>query len=128
MLGQLLWLGQQSRPDLCVGVSLAAQRLSKASLSDVKALDKMVVQAISTAEMGIIIPCGVVNLKTCSVICHADAAFANAEGEKSEGGLVAGLTHHLELVKNGRFDLSTMTSHSQESRQIHTGGREICCV
>ena len=26
VLGQLLWLGQQSRPDLCVGVSLAAQK------------------------------------------------------------------------------------------------------
>ena len=40
VLGQLLWLGQQSRPDLCVGVSLAAQKLSKATLSDVKALNK----------------------------------------------------------------------------------------
>ena len=36
VLGQLLWLGQQSRPDLCLGVSLAAQKLSKATRSDVK--------------------------------------------------------------------------------------------
>ena len=49
VLGQLLWLGQQSRPDLCVGVSLAAQRLSKATLSDVKTLNKLVEQATSTA-------------------------------------------------------------------------------
>ena len=69
VLGQLLWLGQQSRPDLCVGVSLAAQRLSKATLSDVKTLNKLVEQAKSTAEMGIVIPCGVVNLETCSVAC-----------------------------------------------------------
>ena len=27
--GHLLWLGKQSRPDLCVGVSRAAQGLSK---------------------------------------------------------------------------------------------------
>ena len=35
-LGQLWWLGQQSRPDLCVGASLGAQRLSKSTLSVVK--------------------------------------------------------------------------------------------
>ena len=83
VLGQLLWLGQQSRPDLCVGVSLAAQRLSKATLPDIKALNKLVDQAKCTPEMGIVIPCGVVNLKTCSVVRYADAGFANAEGEKS---------------------------------------------
>ena len=65
VLGQPLWLGQQSRPDLCVGVSLAAQRLSKATLSDVKTLNKLVEQAKGTAEMGIVIPCGVVNLFRC---------------------------------------------------------------
>ena len=103
MLGQLLWLGQQSRPDLSVGVSLAAQKLSTATLSDVKALNKLVEQAKSTAAMGIVIPCGVVNLETCSVVCYADAGFANAEGEKSQCGLVVGLTHHPELVQNWTF-------------------------
>ena len=110
VLGQLLWLGQQSRPDLCVGVSLAAQRLSKATLSDVKTLNKLVEQAKNTAEMGIVIPCGVVNLETCSVACYADAGFANAEHEKSQCGLVCCLTHSPELLKTGRFDLSTIIS------------------
>ena len=71
---------------------------------------KLVEQAKSTAEIGIVIPCGVVNLETCSVVCHGDAGFANAEGEKSQGGLVVGLTHHPELLKTGRLDLSTITS------------------
>ena len=53
-----------------------------------KALNKLVDQARSTAEMGIVIPCGVVTLKTSSVICYA---------EISECGLAAGLTHHPEL-------------------------------
>ena len=110
VLGQLLWLGQQSRPDLCVGVSLAAQRPSKATLSDVKTLNKLVEQAKSTAEMGIVIPCGVVNLETYSVAFYADAGFANAEHEKSQCGLVCYLTHSLELLKTGRFDLSTIIS------------------
>ena len=55
LFGKLLWLGQQSRPDLCVGVSLAAQKLSKATLFDVKALNKLVDQARSTAGMGIVL-------------------------------------------------------------------------
>ena len=110
VLRQLLWLGQQSRPDLCVGVSLAAQRLSKATLSDVKTLNKLVEQSKSTAEKGIVIPCGVVNLETCSVACYGDAGFANAEHEKSQCGLVCCLTHSPELLKTGRFDLSTIIS------------------
>ena len=108
VLGQLLWLGQQSRPDLCVGVSLAAQRPSKATLSDVKTLNKLVEQAQSAAEMGIVIPCGVVNLETCSVACYADAGFANAEHEKSQCGLVCCFTHSPELLKTFDFSRSSV--------------------
>ena len=75
-----------------------------------KASNKLVDQARSAAEMGIVIPCGVVNLNTCSVICYEDAAFENAEGEQSQFDLVVGPTHHPELVKTGRFGLSTITS------------------
>ena len=52
VLGELLWLGQRSRPDLCVGVSLAAQRLSKATLSDIKTLNKFVEQAKKHSRNG----------------------------------------------------------------------------
>ena len=64
----------------------------------------------STAEMGIVIPCGVVNLETCSVVCYADAGSAHAEHEKSQCGFVCCLTHSPELLKTGRFDLSTIIS------------------
>ena len=60
-------------------------------------------------QMGIVIPCGVVNQETCSDACYADAGFANAEHEKSQCGLVC-LTHSPELLKTGRFDLSTIIS------------------
>ena len=61
-----------------------------------QSVDQMVDQARSTAEMGF-----VCDLKTCSVICCADAAFANAEG--AQCGWFVGLTHRLELVKNWTF-------------------------
>ena len=86
-------------------MSLAAQRLSKATLSDVKnAEQNLSSKAKSTAEMGIVIPCGVVNLETCSVVYYADAGFANTEHEKSQGGLVCCLTQSPE------FDLNTIIS------------------
>ena len=44
-------------------------------LSDVKALNKLVDPVRSAAEMGAVIPSGVVNLKTCSVICYTEACF-----------------------------------------------------
>ena len=75
-------------------MSLAAQRLSKAPVFDVKALSKLVDQARSTAEMGIVIPCGVVTLKTSSVIGYA---------EISQCGVAAGLTHHPGLFENWTF-------------------------
>ena len=49
-------------------------------------------------------------VSACSVVCDEDAGFAKAEGEKSQCGLVVGLTQRPELVKTGRFDLSTITS------------------
>ena len=48
--GHLLWLGKQSRPDLCVGVSWAAQGVSKATLSDVKARCRATQSAWSSCE------------------------------------------------------------------------------
>ena len=62
------------------------------------------------SRMGIVIPCGVVNLETCSVVCCADAGFANVEHETSQCGLVCCLTHSPELLKTGRFYLSTIIS------------------
>ena len=92
-----------------VGTAVSARPV-RWCVSDVKTLNKLVEQAKSTAEMGIVIPCGVVNLETCSVACCADAGFANAEHEKSQCGLVCCLRHSPELLKTGRFDLSTIIS------------------
>ena len=114
-------------------MSLAALRLSKATLSDVKALNKSVDQARSTAELRIVIPCGAMNLTTFSLICYADAAFANGADEKSQYGLVVGLTHHPELLKTGRFDLNTITRWQSTTikrvvRSTHWQQRHMLCL
>ena len=68
--------------------------------------------------MGIVIPCGAVNLKTCSVVCSADAGFANAEGEKSQCGLVVGITHHPVFVKTERFHLRALSDPHGQQRDM----------
>ena len=70
-------------PDLYVGASLAAQKLSKVTLSDIKALNKLVDPASSPAEMGIVIPCGAVNLKTCSVVCVTQTLVSQTLKERN---------------------------------------------
>ena len=91
-----------------VGTAVSARPVCLCVFSG--SLNKLVEQAKSTAEMGIVVPYGVVNLETCSVVCYANAGFASAEGEKSQCGLLVGLTHHSELVKTGRFDPSMIIS------------------
>ena len=72
-------------------MSLAAQTLSKATLSDIQAWNKLVDQAKSTAKVALSFFVVPLNLRTCSVVCYADA------------GLVVGLTHHPDLVKTQTF-------------------------
>ena len=95
LLGQLIRLGQQSQIRVLVCVS-GCSVTEQSDARRCQSVDQMVDQARSTAEMGF-----VCDLKTCSVICCADAAFANAEGAQS--GRIVGLARRLELVTTGRF-------------------------
>ena len=70
-------------------MSLAAPRLSKVTFSDVEAFNKLVDQARSAAEMGFVLPCGVVNLNTCSVFCYADAVSKMLKGRNLSAVLLS---------------------------------------
>ena len=77
VLGQLLVVGDSSLGQTCALVW--SPGCSETEQSDAlrcqNAEHKLVEQAKSTAEMGIDIPCGVVNLETCSVACYAGRWF-----------------------------------------------------
>ena len=80
-IGQLLWIANQTRPDLSFGVSNLAVKLNNATISDIISLNKVVRKAKSNDF----------DLTFCSVgkneklICFTDAAFGNLPDGGSQG-------------------------------------------
>ena len=119
VLGQILWLAQQSRLDLCVGVSLLARRTTKATVEDAQTLNRLAKSARDGASHHVCLRRGLLDMTKVTVLCYGDAAFANAEGEKSQYGMITLLTHHPDLVIQGRFDLATLVSwHSGTVKRV----------
>jgi hypothetical protein len=103
-LGVLLFAATWTRPDLACRTSLAAQRTVKAPVADAKELNRVVTEARLTKAQHIVVRRGVV-IRSCSVVVWGDSAFANADGEKSQYGVVACLTENPEgLITASRFD------------------------
>ena len=105
VVGQLMWLSGQTRPDLGFVTSAAAQRTMKATVSDIKSLNRAVELAHQHAGEGIVFRRGVVDMKGAAIVSFGDSAFANVEGCKSQFGTVLCLTNQPDLVAQGRFDL-----------------------
>ena len=84
VLGQVLWLAQQSRLDLCVGVSLLARRTTKATVEDAQTLNCLAKSARDGASHHVCLRHGLLDMSKVTVLCYGDAAFANAGGEKSQ--------------------------------------------
>ena len=99
MLGQLLWLAQQSKPDVPVGVSMTAQTLNKLADMARRKADLSIVFAEVLRSW---------EIAPCPHVQRMDSR--TLQGEKHQCGLVIGFIHQPELVKIGRFDLSVITS------------------
>lgn len=106
VLGQLLWLAQQTRADLAAEVSLLARKTQQATVEDLVSINQCVRRARSNKHVGIVIRRGIIRMKDAALLAFGDAAFANAPGDKSQwGGLIA-LTHNPNQVWKGRYDLA----------------------
>ncbi|CAK0818246.1 unnamed protein product [Prorocentrum cordatum] len=79
----------ESRPDAACNQNLAAQRISKLKVQDLINLNQLVTELKQNPTLGLVF--------------YGDSAFANAEGERSQCGLVGGLTHKPEEVAQGTF-------------------------
>ena len=112
VLGQLMWLGTQTRPDLVCDINLCAQRRSGTTVADAKKLNKLAGRARDTAERGIMLRRGAVDLTHCVVLNFSDASFANCEGEKSMCGFVVcvGAAGSTDTVWRGHYDRQAVIS------------------
>ena len=92
LIGQLGWVARQSRPDIMVNVSMAAQSMGSPKIRDVIQLNKAVKMLKETADAKWKFVASDLKLEDCVVFCFADSSFANGEHLKSQCGYVVGFT------------------------------------
>lgn len=72
LIGQLGWVARQSRPDVMVNVSMAAQAMSAPEISGVIQLNKTVKMHKGTADATWKFEASDLKLEDCVVFCFAD--------------------------------------------------------
>ncbi|CAE8634312.1 unnamed protein product, partial [Polarella glacialis] len=112
VVGQLLWLATQTRPDLGFAVSHAAQRFSAAKVSDLLQLNSLIKQAQLHSSVCLTFRRGLLDLSRATVLAYGDSAFANAEGLKSQYGVVVVVTTDAERYVTGQYQLGTVWAWS----------------
>ena len=99
-VGSLNYLTLWTRGDLQAAVSLAARRTTRATVSDLKIASKIIEEARKTRDLQLTFRRGVCEVAKTTTVAWGDSAFANAEGEKSQCGVVPGLTERPDEVIN----------------------------
>ena len=103
VVGRLLWLASQSRPDLAFGTSKASRGNQLATVAQARELNAVVRQAREHASFAVVLRRAEKPLREYGITCYADSAFANIEGVKSQCGHLGGLCLNLNAVSNSDF-------------------------
>ncbi|CAE7468223.1 RE2 [Symbiodinium sp. CCMP2592] len=117
LIGQMGWVTRQSRPDLLVNVSLAAQSVSSPKVSDVVRLNRAVKMLKDTSEAKWCFRKSDLKLKDAVAFVFADSSFANVEGSKSQCGYVAGLTSP-DIVNGGPVPIYVVEAFSGSIKRV----------
>ena len=88
--GALGWVSSQSRPDLCVQTSLSQQVFPNPTVRDLLTANQAVRRARQQADLCIKVP--FIPLEELTICFWSDAAFANTNEHKTQGGWLIGLT------------------------------------
>ena len=117
LIGQLGWITRQTRPDLMVNVSVAAQSVSKPRIKDVVNLNKCVKMLKDTADSTWrFVPHPDMKLDDLVACVFADSSFANIEGMKSQCGYVVSLT--LPSIRSGSPTLFVVETYSGSVKRV----------
>ena len=93
LIGQFGWVARQTRPDLMVNVSIAAQSMGNPTIKDVVELNKAVKLLKDSSEAcWNFVKDEALTLESAVVFCFSDSSFANLEGSKSQCGHIVGFT------------------------------------
>ena len=117
LIGQMGWVVRQSRPDLMVNVSLAAQSMGNPRVQDVVRLNKAVKMLKDSSEAKWCFKKGGLTLDEAIVFTFADSSFANLEGGKSQCGYVTGLTSK-EIYENAPTRIHILGAFSGSIKRV----------
>ncbi|CAE7548475.1 RE2, partial [Symbiodinium necroappetens] len=118
LIGQFGWVVRQTRPDLMVNVSIAAQSMGCPTVKDVVELNKAVKLLKDSSEA----PWNFVKhkdltLDSAAVFCFADSSFANLEGSKSQSGYVVGFTTE-DILRGGPAPIHIVEAYSGSIKRV----------
>ena len=108
--GSINWVQRETRADVSGLASLGMSRINQSTVQDLCDANECVELLQKTPDLGIIIPH--IPLSQVRWACVQDASWANAPGDKSQGGFLVGATT-TELAKNkpAPFALISFRSH-----------------
>ena len=96
MIGQLSWVGTQTRPDILFECSELASSLKSASVEHLLRANK-VLKKLKDHPVLIKIP-KLVNLEDCRFICYHDASYANLKDGGSQGSYIILMTDEINKL------------------------------
>ena len=88
--GSLNWLATQSRPDLSTQVSFSQKSFPNPAVGDALAANQAVRRARQHASMSLVYKS--IPVSELTVMCHSDAAYANAREGATQAGYVVSFT------------------------------------
>ena len=99
-IGSLSYLTLWTRGDLQAAVAPAAQKTTRTTVGDLRIVNKILEEAIKTRDLQLTFRRATCEVAKATIVAWGDSAFANAEGEKSQCGVVVGLTERPDEVIN----------------------------
>ena len=84
VVGQLNWIGTQTRPDISFDVCSLSMRFGKCTIGDLMEANK-VINRVKTEQVSLFFP---VLTGEIHLLCYSDASFANLSSCHSQGGFI----------------------------------------
>ena len=98
LIGKVLWLSTQTRPDIAYDVCQLSNHLSDPNVADILTLNKMVKKLRSEHEIQMVY--NPINLSSMKLIVFSDSAYGNLPKNGSQCGYIIFLTDESEKYKN----------------------------
>ena len=98
LIGKLLWLSTQTRPDISFEICQISNHLSDPNVQDMISVNKMVTKLRNDPEIRMVYK--PIDLKTMKLVVYSDSAYGNLPRHGSQCGYIIFLTDEDEINSN----------------------------